>query len=268
MDIPERPKGESKYRPPSNEQIKGVYEGYNELKDNFEERRKRERVRVFNNLARARDGIVKLIVEKIGEAEEKEPMVVGIGGPGASGKTTLARLIKAELYRNGVRSSILQLDEYFKPLSDDEINKMPFRFDNPGNSDLLLAVEHIKKLANGKEVPRLKFVYGGRQEGVQHKREERGVIKPADVILVEGLFPQLLEGIDMMHIGLLAHPETILDRRYRRDTKPPWSKTKAHIFDGHFQVYMPGALEHVIPKVLEKCNIVVFNDKEIDFRKS
>ncbi len=122
----------------------------------------------------------------IAENKDKRPIVL-LAGPSGSGKTTTALLIERELERMGIVTHTLQMDDYFTPLTEEELrllaeNKLdlekPTRVDIPyfqKDLDRILAGEEI-------ELPRYDFrnsrrVYEGRM--LQRRQGE--------IVIMEGI---------------------------------------------------------------------------------
>lgn len=137
---------------------------------------------------------------KIIAANRQQRPIVLLAGPSGSGKTTTALLIERELERMGIVTHTLQMDDYFTPLTQEELqllaeNKLdlekPTRVDIPyfqKDLDRILAGEEI-------ELPRYDFktstrVYEGR---MLHRKEGEIVI---------------MEGIHAMNPDVTGHAES------------------------------------------------------------
>ncbi len=112
-----------------------------------------------------------------------KPIIIGIAGGSASGKTTIARVISDE-FRERKSLVIIRQDDYYKDQSALTMEQRvltnydhPFAFDN----DLL--VKHLDELLQRKTI--IKPIYDFKQ----HTRsDEIETITPKDVIILEGLF--------------------------------------------------------------------------------
>ena len=108
------------------------------------------------------------------------PIVIGIAGGTASGKTTLADNIEKEF---GEKIAKLSHDYYYK--SHDELSfedRKKLNYDHPDAFDTDMLIQHIIDLKNNKpvEAPIYSFT--------NHNREDKTLtIKPNKVILVEGI---------------------------------------------------------------------------------
>lgn len=132
-----------------------------------------------------------------------ERMLMGIAGGTGSGKTTVAKAIRRQLSEEEV--VIISHDMYYRDnshLSMDEREKI--NYDHPDALDNDLLIKQLKELRGGKTIQRPIYSF------TSHTRLNETVpIKPADVIIVEGIL-------------VLAHPElrNILDIKIYVDTDP------------------------------------------------
>jgi len=130
-------------------------------------------------------------------------MLMGIAGGTGSGKTTVAKAIRRQLSEEEV--VIISHDMYYRDnshLSMDEREKI--NYDHPDALDNDLLIKQLKELRGGKTIQRPIYSF------TSHTRLNETVpIKPADVIIVEGIL-------------VLAHPElrNILDIKIYVDTDP------------------------------------------------
>ncbi len=140
--------------------------------------------------------------------------VIGITGGSASGKTTLARMIKDRL-GNAV---ILSMDMYYRCIykggGEKKLNKI--NFDSPRAIDLQLFRRHLKLLMKGEsvKVPIYSFV--------KHRKIGEKIIRPAEVIIVEGLFvlyDRTVRNFLDLKIFLDVPADIRLIRRIKRDIK-------------------------------------------------
>jgi len=143
-----------------------------------------------------------------------KPIIIGISGASASGKSLLANTIVNELGSKHV--VVISEDSYYKDnhhLSFEERSRI--NFDHPDSLDHALLIDHLAKLRNNEaiEVPCYDFA--------SHQRlETTTVVSNHRIIVLEGillLFDQCLR--DLMDIRLFM--DTPLDicllRRIKRD---------------------------------------------------
>jgi uridine kinase len=145
-----------------------------------------------------------------------EPLIVGIAGGTASGKTTVANKIVARL--QGCRVSLLDQDSYYRDLSDMSFEeRVEINFDHPDAFDTELLVSHLRLLKAGKAVekPHYSFVHCVREK-------ETTRIEPADAIVLEGILVLSIEAVRKelgVKIFVDADDDVRIIRRLTRDIK-------------------------------------------------
>ena len=147
----------------------------------------------------------------------KKPVLIGIAGGSASGKTSVSRRIQQE-FGDTNTVLIIRQDDYYKDQSDmtmEERTKVnydhPFAFDN----DLFVA--QLKQLMNHQaiEKPTYDFVKLTRSPLTEH-------CEPADVIVVEGLFvleDEQIRSLLNIKVFIDAPADVRFIRRLIRDVK-------------------------------------------------
>ncbi len=143
------------------------------------------------------------------------PIIIGIAGGTASGKSTFARNIDLK-YKD--KLTILSHDYYYKNRDDltfEERTKI--NYDHPNAFDTDLLIEHLKLLKNGQAIEHPVYSY------ITHLRENyTETSNPSRVIIVEGiLIFENKELRDLMDIKIFidADSDTRLSRRIVRDVE-------------------------------------------------
>ena len=139
-----------------------------------------------------------------------KPIIIGIAGGSASGKTSIAKILK-ERFEESQSVIIITMDDYYKDQRD-----MPFEerlkvnYDHPFAFDMDLLIQDLNKLKKGQAIN--KPVY----DFVKHTRGDTiEVIKPSDVIVLEGLMA--LENKDLREIlDIKVFVDTDADIRFIR----------------------------------------------------
>jgi uridine kinase len=140
-------------------------------------------------------------------------LVVGIAGGTGAGKTTLAHLL-AEALGHVI---VLDLDSYYldrSGLSRESRDRL--NFDEPGAFDVSLLMEHLRQLRDGRPVqkPRYSFEH--------HTRCGAETVRPAPIVLVEGLFAlwwEELRSLFDLKVFLDIPPDLRVMRRLKRDVE-------------------------------------------------
>ncbi len=146
----------------------------------------------------------------------REPLICGIAGGSASGKTTVVSKIIESLPDGSV--SLLDMDSYYADLSDVPFEQRARRnFDHPDSFDIDLMVAHLELLKRGQAVN--KPVYSFKEH---NRTNETASVKSSPVIIVEGLLALWFEPIrKKLDIKIFVDtPDDIrLIRRVARDVK-------------------------------------------------
>ncbi len=143
-----------------------------------------------------------------------KPIVFGVAGGTASGKTTAARAILDAVGASQV--AYVPHDAYYR-----EMSHLPFEqraklnYDHPDSLETELLVEHIKQLIAGKpvEIPVYNFTR-------HHRTEETRTVEPSPIILIDGILiftnPELRELMDIK-IYVDTDADIRFIRRMQRD---------------------------------------------------
>ena len=145
---------------------------------------------------------------------EFEPIVFGVAGGTASGKTTVARAILEAVGASQI--AYLPHDAYYKDMSHLSLEeRAQLNFDHPNSLESKLMVKHIKGLLEGKDVhvPVYDFT--------THRRtEETILVEPSPIILVDGILiftkRRLRELMDIK-VYVDTDPDVRFIRRLQRD---------------------------------------------------
>ena len=139
-----------------------------------------------------------------------KPLLIGIAGGSASGKTTIAQCLKEEFEQT--RSVvIIREDDYYKDQSQKTMaERVKTNYDHPFAFDHALMIEQIDALLEGQAIE--KPVY----DIVQHTRSTvTEVIEPCDVVVLEGLF--VLEEPELRkRLNIKVYVDTDADIRFIR----------------------------------------------------
>jgi uridine kinase len=141
------------------------------------------------------------------------PLIVGIAGGTASGKTTTAAALGASL---GARCVLIHHDRYYRSMPETfHADPAAYNFDHPDALDTARLISDLKALKSGQsvELPRYDFA--------RHRRsEETDRVSPCPVFLVEGILVLADSGLrELFDKKIYVHaPEDLrLTRRIRRD---------------------------------------------------
>jgi phosphoribulokinase len=135
------------------------------------------------------------------------PMLLGLAGDSASGKSTLSRGIE---YILGVdRVGRVCTDDYhrYDRAARAELGVTPL---SPEANRMDLMAEHLRKLATGKPVT--KPVYDHHTGGFGPEE----TVEPGEIVIVEGLLPLTDRGTrDAIDVAVFLEPDEVLRRRWK-----------------------------------------------------
>ena len=140
----------------------------------------------------------------------KKPLIIGIAGGSASGKTSIANKLY-EAFQGTHTTKIIRFDDYYKDqthLTMEQRHKT--NYDHPNAFDIDLMVEHIKDLKAGNAIE--KPIY----DFVEHNRsQEIEIVAVREVFIIEGLFV-LNEKVIRDQCDILLYVDTDSDIRFIR----------------------------------------------------
>ena len=172
------------------------------------------------------------------------PLVVGVAGGSASGKTTLVRALRQLL--GGLSISLLHHDDYYRDLSHlPPSRRARSNFDRPSALDSRRLARDLRALRAGEavEVPCYDF-------RTHTRRTETRRIRPAELILVEGMLllavPSLRRLLDVK-VFVEAPADVRLARRIKRDLGPARGRTLRSVLGQYLSTVRPMHDRYVAP---------------------
>lgn len=172
-----------------------------------------------------------------------KPIIIGVAGGTASGKSTVAEAILKRVGRGHI--AYIQHDSYYRDLSHLPLEERArMNFDHPDALETELLVEHLRQLQAGRpiEVPVYDFATYTR---TGHTRR----VEPRRVILVEGILIFVDKQLrDMMDIKLYVDTDADmrLIRRLQRDMHER-GRTLDSVIHQYLETVRPMHLEFVEP---------------------
>lgn len=144
------------------------------------------------------------------------PLVIGIAGGTASGKTTVAQKILERL--RDCRLAFLDQDSYYRDLSDLTFEeRLEVNFDHPEAFDTELLVRHLRELKAGRAIDKPHYTFVNCVRLKETTRVESG-----DVVLVEGILVLGIEAVRSeldVRIFVDTDDDVRILRRLQRDIK-------------------------------------------------
>lgn len=173
----------------------------------------------------------------------KKPIIIGVAGGTASGKTTVSQNILEAVGAD--KLAFLEHDAYYRDLSH-----LPFtartalNFDHPDSLENELLIQHLQALLAGRavDVPTYDFA-----NYVRHKNLKR--VEPQRVILVEGILIFVDKNLrEMMDVKIYVDTADDLRfiRRLRRDVSER-GRTVERVIEQYLETVRPMHMEFVEP---------------------
>ncbi len=146
-----------------------------------------------------------------------KPLIIGIAGGSASGKTSISRNIQ-EKYEGLTNVLIIRQDDYYKDQTHKPMEeRVRTNYDHPDAFDNDLLIAQVNDLINGKTIEKPTYDY------VNHTRSTvTETCSPCDVLILEGLFvlqdPEIRSLLDIK-VFVDTPADTRFIRRMLRDVK-------------------------------------------------
>lgn len=175
--------------------------------------------------------------------QKTKPIVVGVAGGTASGKSTFCSALQQRLPQG--RVVVLQLDSYYRCRADIRPSERgQLNYDHPDALDFELMVAQLHELRNGGSVQVPVYDFS------THTRDAKTVeVSSAQIILVEGilaLYWKKLRELFDLKIFLEAREEVRLHRRIARDTSER-GRTQESVMHQWKATVQPMAEEYCMP---------------------
>ena len=145
---------------------------------------------------------------------KRKPLIIGVAGGTASGKTTIANAIMERI--NHPQMVMIQHDAYYKDASHLPLaERAKINFDHPDALETNLMVRHLRELIAGRSIEMPVYDFS------THARLKKGIVKkPAKVIIIEGILIFCEQALrDLMDVKIFVDTDSDLRfiRRLKRD---------------------------------------------------
>jgi len=186
-------------------------------------------------------------------------LIIGISGGSGSGKTSFVRKLKDDFDSKDL--CVISQDDYYKPREEQVVDKNGIR-----NFDLITSIDHImfendvRRILAKEPISKKEYTFNNDMAVAKII-----ITKPADIVVVEGLFVFHLEGIrDLMDLRIFIHAsdENKLARRIERDA----TERNYPIEDVTYRYkhhVLPSYKKYIGPYKRD-AHIVVNNNKNLD----
>ena len=190
----------------------------------------------------------------------RRPLIVGVAGGSAAGKSTLVDGLRAFL--PGVATSLLHHDDYYRDSAHlPQAERAGLDYDRPEALDNSRLVRDLRALREGRSVESPVYCFA------THTRQpETRKVEPRDVVLVEGMLllsvPELRGLIDVA-VYVEAPDDVRLARRVERDVGPERGRTEESVRAQWARSVLPGHRRYVEPsKALADIVVTDATDEE------
>lgn len=112
-----------------------------------------------------------------------KPVFIGIAGGTASGKSSIAEILRNN-FSNTNSVTIIKEDDYYKNQPNTTYEeRCKTNYDHPLAFDFDLMTEHLTQLLNGESIVKPIYDYT-----IHNRSDKTELVNPSDVIILEGLF--------------------------------------------------------------------------------
>lgn len=171
------------------------------------------------------------------------PLVVGIAGGTASGKTTVARKIHEALSNS--RVAFVDQDSYYRDLAHLTLEeRREVNFDHPDAFDTDLLVQHVRALKSGQSIEKPVYDFVG-----SIRATTTVTVAPADIILIEGILVLHMDKVRKeldLRIFVETEDDVRIIRRLTRDIKER-GRDFDHVISQYFRHVRPMHMAFVEP---------------------
>ncbi|MSQ78755.1 MAG: uridine kinase [Flavobacteriaceae bacterium] len=189
----------------------------------------------------------------------QNPYLVGITGGSASGKTHLLQSLRGLFAEHEL--CIVSQDNYYKPLAQQVADENGVvNYDLPSCIDLGYFLSDLEKLKSGQSITKTEYVFNN-----PGKAPETIVVKPAPIIVIEGLFIYYFEKIFrqlQLKVFVDASEDIKWQRRMLRDRDERGIPHET--IEYQWQHHVKPAYDQFLLPFREASDIIVMNNTHID----
>lgn len=184
------------------------------------------------------------------------PLIVGMAGSSGSGKTTVLHALAKALPPEAL--AVVSQDNYYLPRQMQQTDSQGVvNFDRPESIDRASLLLDLQALRSGQSISHPEYTFNNPEAAVRQI-----VIKPAPIIVVEGLFVFHFEEIDALldkRVFILTDDQVSLKRRINRDTvERGYPEADVRYRWAHH--VRPAYEQYLLPH-LGRCGVVIHNNE-------
>ena len=165
---------------------------------------------------------------------KKHPIVIGVAGGSASGKTTVSRAIFDKF--SGHSILLLEEDSYYKKSNLPFAEREKINYDHPLSFDTDLLYQQLQDLLNYKTIKKPVYDYT-----IHNRSDEVVRVEPKEVIILEGilvLFDERLRNLMDIKVFVDTDDDIRIIRRIQRDMKER-GRTLQSVIDQYLDTVKP-----------------------------
>lgn len=196
----------------------------------------------------AKDGFTRQMAHRI-IAEPNKPLIIGVTGQSASGKTTLLAQAQKAIGDNNYRT--IREDNYYHDTAQKRIDAGGFinmmknghSFDVPESVELDLLSKDLQKLSKGESIPQLHYSF---ETGARTILPEK--IQPAKIIIVDSIFALNEKLTGNLDAGIYVQtPQDLIKERYVKRALEEKRNETAEEALFQLEDVTAKAQEHIVP---------------------
>ena len=186
-----------------------------------------------------------------------KPILIGIAGGTASGKTSIAQILKDD-FKDTQSVTIIKEDDYYKDQSNMTYEeRCKTNYDHPLAFDFDLMTKQLKELLYGHTIQKPTYDYT-----VHNRSDVIETVEPSDVIILEGLFalynPEIRE-LEDIKVFIDTDADKRFIRRLKRDIVER-QRTMESVMDQYLTTVKPMHDQFIEP-TKKYANIIIPDGK-------
>lgn len=186
-----------------------------------------------------------------------KPILIGIAGGTASGKTSIAKILKDD-FKDTQSVTIIKEDDYYKDQSNITYEeRCKINYDHPLAFDFDLMTKQLKELLCGHIIQKPTYDYT-----VHNRSDVIETVEPSDVIILEGLFtlynPEIRE-LEDIKVFIDTDADKRFIRRLKRDIVER-QRTMESVMDQYLTTVKPMHDQFIEP-TKKYANIIIPDGK-------
>jgi uridine kinase len=188
-----------------------------------------------------------------------KPYIIGICGGSGSGKTSFIRRLRERFDEADL--CIVSQDDYYRPLHEQEKDPQGIEnFDLPNSIDKKMLRADMERLMQGETLTRLEYVFND-----EEAERKTIVIRPAPVIVVEGLFVfhyKKVAALFDLKVFISSKENLKIIRRILRDLAERNASLEDVLY--RYEHHVLPAYERYIGPYRESADVVINNNRDFE----